>query len=695
VRIIHNITGQYQPDKRWLLLFAVFWAATLHGQQFVASTDGLPTLNRVEQIRRLTREEANRGYPVRLQAVVTYYTATGPRLLPLEFYTSAQPDMFIQDSTAGIWVHVLPGGPTAVPGQLIEIEGITEEPDFGQEITRPRWEVIGQAPMPIAHRPSFDRMAATAEDAQWVEVDGIVRAVEAQSGYNLLVVAVSGGRLRAVIPGIDQSLSARLPDAEVRIRGVGGALFNQKDQLIGVLLYVPSLKELQVTKPARADPFTAAAQPLSSLQQFTPEGVSGHRIHVRGAVSLQRPGSFLYISDGTTGLRVETNQSIALRAGDIVDVLGFPHLSKLRPVLDDAMVRLFSHGPPPTPMLVPSQQLLEGEYDSALVSIEARLLEKSLVPQKQTLMLQTDGLIVNASMNAAKPDPALFSLRDGSRIRVTGICMVEKDGNGRNQSFELLFDEAGDIATIETPPWWTLQHALQALGIMMLVVVAAAAWVLVLKRRVKQASSQLQEANLNLTRLSNLDGLTGIANRRMFDQTLEIEWNRARLIGTHLSLVLVDIDHFKRLNDTVGHQMGDECLKLIAAELANAARRATDFVARFGGEEFVLILPGTDPLQAAQLAESARLAVKRLGIRYSNQSAGASVTISLGVASAFGDLFPSAESLVKAADRALYEAKHQGRNRTVSYPGSGCPDASAGLDLGSISIAQSEPTRGL
>jgi diguanylate cyclase (GGDEF)-like protein len=229
----------------------------------------------------------------------------------------------------------------------------------------------------------------------------------------------------------------------------------------------------------------------------------------------------------------------------------------------------------------------------------------------------------------------------------------------------------------------------------MLVVVAAAAWVLVLKRRVKQASSQLQEANLNLTRLSNLDGLTGIANRRMFDQTLEIEWNRARLIGTHLSLVLVDIDHFKRLNDTVGHQMGDECLKLIAAELANAARRATDFVARFGGEEFVLILPGTDPLQAAQLAESARLAVKRLGIRYSNQSAGASVTISLGVASAFGDLFPSAESLVKAADRALYEAKHQGRNRTVSYPGSGCPDASAGLDLGSISITQSEPTRGL
>ena len=694
MRIIHGITGQCRPKKRWVLLSAISWTATLHGQQAGATTDSLPTLERVEQIRQLTRAEANRGYPVRLQAVVTYYTATGPRLLPLEFYSSAQPDMFIQDSTAGIWVHVPPGGPTAIPGQVIEIEGITEEPDFGQQITKPRWKVIGQAPMPVAHRPSFDRMAATAEDAQWVEVQGIVRTVEAQSGFLVLVVAVSGGRLRAVVPETGQILPEGLSDAEVRIWGVGGALFNRKDQLIGVLLYVPSLKELHVTQPARVDPFADAAQPLSSLQQFTPEGVSGHRIHVRGVVSFQQPGSFLYISDGATGLRVETNQSITLRDGDVVDVLGFPHLSNLRPVLEDASVRLLNHGPPPTPMVVSSRQLLEGEYDSALVSVEARLLEKSLVPRRQTLLLQTDGLIVNASMQAIRPDPALFSLRDGSRIRVTGICMVEKDGNGRNQWFELLFDDAGDIATIQTPPWWTLQHALQALGIMILVVVAAAAWVLVLKRRVKQASSQLQEANQNLTRLSNLDGLTGIANRRMFDQTLEIEWNRARQIGTYLSLILVDIDHFKELNDAAGHQMGDECLKLIAAELARAARRSTDFVARFGGEEFVLILPGTDPPQAAQLAESVRLGVKRLGIRYSNQPAGPSVTISLGIASAIGDLIPSAEALIRAADGALYVAKHQGRNKAVSHLGPDWPDGSTDLDLPSISMPQPEPTRG-
>jgi diguanylate cyclase (GGDEF)-like protein len=190
-------------------------------------------------------------------------------------------------------------------------------------------------------------------------------------------------------------------------------------------------------------------------------------------------------------------------------------------------------------------------------------------------------------------------------------------------------------------------------------------------RSLQQASSQLQEANRDLTRLSTIDGLTGIANRRMFDRILEIEWERAQRTGTHLSLVIADIDHFKQLNDAAGHQMGDECLKLIAAELVKAGKTATDLVARFGGEEFALILPGTNPLQAVELAESARLGVETLGIFHPSLRTGTSVTISLGIASAIGDLFPSAEALVGAADSALYAAKHQGRNRAVSFtPGS-------------------------
>jgi diguanylate cyclase (GGDEF)-like protein len=187
----------------------------------------------------------------------------------------------------------------------------------------------------------------------------------------------------------------------------------------------------------------------------------------------------------------------------------------------------------------------------------------------------------------------------------------------------------------------------------------------------QQASSDLKEANRDLTRLSTVDALTGVANRRMFDQTLEIEWKRALRMGTDLSLVMLDVDHFKTLNDSMGHQMGDECLRLIAAELVGAGKRATDFVARIGGEEFALILPGTNALHAEQVAESARSGVERLGIRYSTLQDGPSVTISLGIASAAGGLLPSVEALIGAADGALYAAKRQGRNRSVAHPGIG------------------------
>ena len=183
----------------------------------------------------------------------------------------------------------------------------------------------------------------------------------------------------------------------------------------------------------------------------------------------------------------------------------------------------------------------------------------------------------------------------------------------------------------------------------------------------EQATLKLAEANRDLTRLSTLDGLTSIANRRLFDQTLEMEWRQARQTGAHLSIVMMDVDHFKRLNDAAGHQAGDECLKRIAKELARSGRRDADLVARIGGEEFALILPGIDLFRAVELAEAARLGVERLAIPHPDSPIGSIVTVSLGVASAIDDRFLSAAALVGVADQALYEAKRQGRNKTVSF----------------------------
>lgn len=202
----------------------------------------------------------------------------------------------------------------------------------------------------------------------------------------------------------------------------------------------------------------------------------------------------------------------------------------------------------------------------------------------------------------------------------------------------------------------------------------------------QETTLKLQEANRYLVRLSTIDGLTGIANRRMFDQTLETEWEEARRTGTPLSVLLADIDHFKRLNDSAGHQAGDECLKAIARELAKSLKRDTDFVARFGGEEFAIILPVTDHAHAAALAESIREAIQILAIRHPNSPTGPTVTISLGVATMAGDNLPTANALVGAADSALYAAKQHGRNRAQSF--GVMPPESVHPDLSRISLAQ-------
>ncbi|HVE70992.1 MAG TPA: GGDEF domain-containing protein [Thermoanaerobaculia bacterium] len=180
-----------------------------------------------------------------------------------------------------------------------------------------------------------------------------------------------------------------------------------------------------------------------------------------------------------------------------------------------------------------------------------------------------------------------------------------------------------------------------------------------LRARVAEQTAELQEAVTQLEALSHEDDLTGIANRRLFERRMAEEWNRARRHEQPLALILLDLDHFKELNDRRGHPAGDDCLRRVGSFLSETIRRSGEVVARYGGEEFTILLPATDSDGAIRVAETLRDGIERLLIPYGN---GKRMTASCGVAALIPAADASPEHLVASADRALYAAKHSGRN---------------------------------
>jgi diguanylate cyclase (GGDEF)-like protein len=204
--------------------------------------------------------------------------------------------------------------------------------------------------------------------------------------------------------------------------------------------------------------------------------------------------------------------------------------------------------------------------------------------------------------------------------------------------------------------WW---RKVVVTGISLAIICA---FVLALMQQLRAELSRRTKAEAALSALATTDSLTGLANRRKFDQTLDVEWRRAERDASQMSLIMVDVDFFKAFNDAYGHQEGDRVLRAVARQVAVSVNRPADISARYGGEEFVALLPHTDAAGGERVAERIREAVAELQIVHA-RSAHAVVTVSLGVATMKPRYADHPSALVKAADAALYESKAAGRNR--------------------------------
>jgi signal transduction histidine kinase/CheY-like chemotaxis protein len=448
--------------------------------------NSLPTLFQARVVHSLSPEVAARAYPVRLRGVVTYYDS---------YFDADHAFAFISDPSGSIFVQLPKGTSTAIhPGDFVEVRGVSDPSNFAPIVNKATIRVLGRSLLPaVAPHVTVTHMLTGADDARWVEIGGVIRAATILDPHHMtLDLQTETGSVPVVMMGYKPADAARLVDAEVTVRGNCAPEYNTNGQLVGVHLMTPSDTEVRVKRPAPADPFLLPLRPILSLRRFTPDLASVHRVRVEGTVTLVQARQFV-VQDATEGARVEAVRPVTLQVGDEAEVVGFPAAGAYSPVLQDAIWRRAGAGRTILPVAVTPKQILESSYDSTLVSIQGQLIENSLGPGRETLLLSSDGTLFDALLDRRQGLSQTAALRNGSLLRLTGVCAVELDENLDPKSFRILLRSPSDILVLQTPSWFNAQHALLILGLAALGTLVVLSWVAVLKRRVRYQTQTIRK----------------------------------------------------------------------------------------------------------------------------------------------------------------------------------------------------------
>ena len=780
------------------------------------------TLTTALSVHQLPVSVAQRACPVHLRAVVTYFD-------PYDHL------LFVQDRTDGIFVELSEKEKALLKaGDAVDVTGVTTA-DFAPDVAKGRIQILGHPGLPAPKRTAFGSANWGREDCHWIELEGIVQRVVQGRADTLLTLAWGRASYKAHVLAPAKSL-AHLLDADVTLRGVCGALFNGKRQMLGIQMFVPGAECIRVLEAPSSNPFSVAPTPIADLLQFSRVRDMGHRVRVRGTVTYADLSGSTWVRDATGGVMVRDHDARGLAAGDLVDVAGFPEIAGFSPTLRGSELKRLQSGPPPAPLRITAEQAMKGNFDGQLVQIEGTLVDRLQQLTEQVLAVETGDVIFNANMpstGAAQP------FEPGTRVRLNGICSVETE-QSRDlilpRTFRLLMRSPADVVIVGRPPWLTAGRVVPTLAGAALLILAALAWVALLRKRVRAQTFalraqtvQLQAAHqktrealqkaceaeaLDLTSKQILeliardepvdlivdhiaeavalhcegavcaillgpphspracvvpavpggwleawnridmnsvsfspefrdpkqfsddqawadfidaqkntrfrtfcsapvvvdgatagviaaffrndknsklaqdgpggaqlglwcniaalalerrrlhdqlshraqhDGLTGLPNRALLYERMEAEIERARRGGSLLGVLYIDLDGFKQINDTHGHDAGALVLQEAARRMSQSVRRG-DTVARIGGDEFVVLLPLLSRREdAAQIAEKI-VATLREPIYANRQRLSVSACAGVAIWPLDGE---RPDPLLRFADAQMYGAKRR------------------------------------
>jgi PAS domain S-box-containing protein len=471
-------------------------------------------LTTVAQIRALSAAQAREKLPIHLTGVITYrapdYQVT-----------------FFQDATAGIFVWVEQQDLAITAGSLVEVNGNTTAGDFAPSIEHARIHPLGSAALPSPAPKTLEVLLTGSEDSQWVEVKGIVHSValedrlppDMRKGPPQLVIGIASGsnkfkaRIREFPHDVDYK---HLIDSVVTVHGACGTLFNERRQLIGVQLFVPSLAQLNVNDAAPPDPYALSTVPIDSLMQFTRAKTTGRRMHIRGVVTLRQTGR-IFLQDASGGVAVESEPTASVHPGDLVHAVGFPSAGRYAPILQDGGFRKIGTSSVPAPVDLTAATGLCGGHDAERVRINGILLGQSEQGDYLLITLQKGKSTFTGRLAKQAVTNSVRGLRDGSELQLSGVWSVETDEYHRPTAYQVLLQSENDLEVVTAATWWTAERIFALLSALAGVIVLGSLWVAALRRRVKEQTAMLRatlESTADGILVLNSEGLIATCNQK-------------------------------------------------------------------------------------------------------------------------------------------------------------------------------------
>ena len=444
----------------------------------IDSTNGgpMPTLVSVQQVKRMSREEARRGYPVKVRGIITF----------------VWPDngFFLQDGTGSIDVQMPPTVVHPFPriGDFWEVEGETFA-EFAPNIRAGHATLIGPGSLPNVVHPNWGQLVDGSLDAQFVEVQGVVSSATNAT----LSLLTRGGRINVQLEDMDSSMLGTLEGALVRI---SGCLIPGRDvdtQRVKLGVFALRAASIAVDEPAPKDPFQSQIRHANDLLLFDSHTSPIQRTHLEG-VLIQQVAETCFLMDGSNGFRAILKSPVHLQRGDRLEIVGFPDLNGPSPTLHDAVVK--THGPAtlPNPVELAGDSPVDGRLDATRVQINALLTGWRHTEKDQVLEMRSGQRLWLARLPLH--DGVLPTLAIGSKLRLTGLYSGQGGdrADGRDiDSFEVLLHSPLDVEVLARPSWWTARHALAVAGGLLTVLLLASIWISTLHRKVEQRTVELKQ----------------------------------------------------------------------------------------------------------------------------------------------------------------------------------------------------------